>query len=192
MHSPLGCRFTGTLPTEWADSRYFSKLQTLDVHDNQLDGTLPSQKWNKKGAFKSLQSLDLSQNNFYGGLGVSLCRCVCAAAWRQLPRHLHACSSAGCVHARYCHGLSGKGEPPRYASEGATSTYIPCRLVCHMFPKASVPRHHGLYSPLPITIALEVVLLSGCTSASAIGLNLALGLRLRYPAVRASLACFCC
>ncbi|GAB4818677.1 hypothetical protein N2152v2_005723 [Parachlorella kessleri] len=63
-----GNKFTGTLPTEWADSRYFSKLQTLDLHDNQLDGTLPSQKWNKKGAFKSLQSLDLSQNNFYGGL----------------------------------------------------------------------------------------------------------------------------
>lgn len=61
------CSFTGTIPTDWADSRYFLKLKTLDLHDNQLDGTLPNQRWNKKGAFRSLQYLDVSDNGLYGG-----------------------------------------------------------------------------------------------------------------------------
>ena len=106
VHSHACRRFTGTLPTEWADSRYFSKLQTLDLHDNELDGTLPSQKWNKEGAFKSLQSLDLSQNNFYGGLGGSYRR-VSVGACGQLPRNAHACYSAVCMHARICHAVRG-------------------------------------------------------------------------------------
>ena len=66
LAAPHWCRFTGTIPDLWADSRYFMSLETMDLHDNLLEGTLPSVKWNKKNSFRSLQTLDLSQNQLSG------------------------------------------------------------------------------------------------------------------------------
>lgn len=57
---------TGSLPDEWAGPLAFKKLTLLTLEDNELTGPLPSKGWNKKGAWKSLSHLVLSNNNFYG------------------------------------------------------------------------------------------------------------------------------
>ncbi len=75
VHSILHCRkwrcpsclrFYGSIPGDWADARHFLKLETLDLRDNLLTGTLPNAKWNRKGAFRSLTYLDLSTNLLFG------------------------------------------------------------------------------------------------------------------------------
>ena len=42
----------------------FTKLKTLRLSNNQLTGTLPA--FTRRGAWKSLETLDLSNNLYYG------------------------------------------------------------------------------------------------------------------------------
>ncbi len=70
---PLSCcRFTGSIPDEWADPAYFLKLKSLNLQNNLLRSALPNRKWNRLGAFISLRDLDLSGNQFFGEQAQSL------------------------------------------------------------------------------------------------------------------------
>lgn len=57
-------------PTALRPARPSLACQLLPAQDNQLLGKLPSREWNRKGAFRSLERLDLSQNSFYGGVSL--------------------------------------------------------------------------------------------------------------------------
>lgn len=63
-HVCLCCRFTGTVPNDWAKANSFTKLRRLNLANNELSGRLPN--FNRRGAWRSLESLDLSSNSFYG------------------------------------------------------------------------------------------------------------------------------
>lgn len=60
-------RFTGSIPDAWAGKNSFTGLKALNLAGNDLTGTLPS--WNRAGAWRSLEHVDLSENNFYGARG---------------------------------------------------------------------------------------------------------------------------
>jgi hypothetical protein len=59
-------RFTGSIPDEWADPQYFTSLRVLDLSNNLLNAPLPNRKWNRLNAFRSIRSIDLSFNLFFG------------------------------------------------------------------------------------------------------------------------------
>ncbi len=60
------CRFTGTIPDEWADNAYFLALKTLTLQNNLLRGKLPNRRWNRLNGFVNMRTLDISGNAFYG------------------------------------------------------------------------------------------------------------------------------
>lgn len=81
------CRFTGTLHSDWGKKISFPRLRELKLSGNQLTGSLPN--WNRAGAWRSLQKLELGQNQFWGGciatpphltagrLALALTPCLC-------------------------------------------------------------------------------------------------------------------
>jgi hypothetical protein len=59
-------RFVGALPQGWADPSFFLSLQVLNLQNNQLSGPLPNRRWGILGAWRKLETLDLSRNRFNG------------------------------------------------------------------------------------------------------------------------------
>ena len=60
------CRFGGNIPDDWAKGNSFTRLKSLNLANNELTGTLPN--FNRRGAWRALETLDMSANKFYGGL----------------------------------------------------------------------------------------------------------------------------
>lgn len=60
------CRFYGGIPKEWGAPGVFPRLRSLILRNNDLSGRLPN-SWNKKGAWRVLNRLDISANSFVGG-----------------------------------------------------------------------------------------------------------------------------
>lgn len=66
------CRFSGTIPAKWADSRRFRNLEIINLGNNNLNGDLPNRKWNLRNAFRNLHTLILANNFFSGVLTVGV------------------------------------------------------------------------------------------------------------------------
>ncbi len=58
------CSFSGSLPEYWGRRLSFVSLTHLNLQDNALIGTLP--KWNFRGAWGKLSTLNLQGNRFHG------------------------------------------------------------------------------------------------------------------------------
>ena len=104
-------RITGAIPAGWIDNTVFTKLKTLNLANNQLSGALP--QFNRRGGFRVLEVLDLSNNLFHGERArmraslPPLCAALAAAA---------AAASMACFSPLpTTHNLPPPGPPPQAA-----------------------------------------------------------------------------
>lgn len=123
------CRFTGSLPNgEWGKGNMFTRLRKLQLANNDFSGPLPY--WNMRGAWRSLEELDLSSNRFYGGCGIRRRR---AAGQQRMWQPASAaseivqCSHWVSIHLT-CANLGGHVPAMGYRLKQAAPALKPCRL----------------------------------------------------------------